>query len=638
MSIQYKGFTLDKFQEDAIAAVDRGHSVVVSAATGTGKTLIADYIIDKAIEEGWHVIYTAPIKALSNQKFKDFKSQYGDKIGLLTGDVVINPEAPVRIMTTEIYRNMLLDKEPLEDLRYVIFDEIHFINDRERGTVWEESLIFSASHVRFLCLSATIPNYQQFADWIASIQGHTVETVHFGKRAVPLKHHLFDRQLGLTDAATLKKEVGQEKYQTHRRRRKKRYEVKSPDHRDLVRELDSRDWLPSIFFAFSRKATWAYAEECAKAFDFTSPKEKSTIIEYFNGHVKPEIRPLKSAQQLKWCLTRGVGVHNAGLFPNLKEIVEHLFGEGLLRVLYTTETFAVGINMPARTVCFAALQKYDGISFRYLSTKEYFQLAGRAGRRGIDTIGHAITMIDRFKLDLDAVERVMDKDVEPIVSQFKLSYNTVLNLLKNYDAETRQVVLRSNFGFYCRKQSKQQSRIMTSFSHYVRKLQKLNFVQGERLTWKGEFATYIYTHEIPISELVFGGLFDEMTDEQLVLTLTDLMYDGRPSDHFMVKGAKVGKIISVISKNRETKKAVNIIGLKRLYHLVNRWINGAEFEDLLDICNLAEGDIIRLFRQVLDIMSQIRHGLLVTGQHEELVYRLEQCMRRIDRDLVAVDF
>ena len=212
--MQYKQFTLDKFQEDAIASIEKNNSVVVSAATGTGKTLIADYIIDKAIKEGKKVFYTAPIKALSNQKFKDFTTEYGkEKVGLLTGDLSINPEADIVVMTTEIYRNMLLVEDPIVNaISYIVFDEIHFINDIERGTVWEESIIFSPEHIRFLCLSATIPNAKEFSDWIMSIKDHQVDVIEYAKRAVPLKHYVYDSKLGLVTSDKLKKDKELDEY------------------------------------------------------------------------------------------------------------------------------------------------------------------------------------------------------------------------------------------------------------------------------------------------------------------------------------------------------------------------------------------------------------------------------------------
>ncbi|MBR9702956.1 DEAD/DEAH box helicase, partial [Candidatus Woesearchaeota archaeon] len=203
--MEFKGFTLDDFQEEAVKAIEDNQSVVVSAATGTGKTLIADYVIHKHIHDA-KIIYTAPIKALSNQKYKDFKTDYGaEKVGIMTGDVVHNPTAPILVMTTEIYRNMLLSKDQLvNDVSYVIFDEIHYMNDPERGTVWEESVIFSPKHIRFLCLSATIPNADEFARWIQTIKEHTVAVVHHAERAVPLTHMVFEEQHGLMTAKDLK--------------------------------------------------------------------------------------------------------------------------------------------------------------------------------------------------------------------------------------------------------------------------------------------------------------------------------------------------------------------------------------------------------------------------------------------------
>ena len=199
--MKFKNFTLDKFQEDSVKSIDKGNSVVVTAGTGTGKTLIADYIIDKYIKKNRRIIYTAPIKALSGQKYRDFKADYGEEnVGIMTGDVVINPEAPILIMTTEIYRNMLLTKDKIiEYVSYVVFDEIHYINDIERGTIWEESVIFSPEHIRFLCLSATVPNAKEFASWIQNIKNHTVDTITYNKRAVPLNHLVYDVSLGITN-------------------------------------------------------------------------------------------------------------------------------------------------------------------------------------------------------------------------------------------------------------------------------------------------------------------------------------------------------------------------------------------------------------------------------------------------------
>ncbi len=261
--MEYKNYVLDDFQKEAIAHIDNNYSVVVSAATGTGKTLIADYAIEKFFRQGKHVVYTAPIKALSNQKYREFKASFGEgNVGIITGDVVINASAKILIMTTEIYRNMLLTKDPLiENVSYVIFDEIHFLSDLERGTVWEESIIFSPAHVRFICLSATIPNAEQFASWVYSIKlkgdmSHLVKVVKYDKRAVPLKHLVFDSRLGLTDTKQLQHslKLGElPDFHVATRRSFRKEWLRPPHHFAIVSELRNKSLLPAIYFVFSRR-------------------------------------------------------------------------------------------------------------------------------------------------------------------------------------------------------------------------------------------------------------------------------------------------------------------------------------------------------------------------------------------------
>jgi len=643
--MKYKEFTLDPFQEQAIRSLLEGNSVVVSAATGTGKTLIADFMIDHAIKEGQKVFYTAPIKALSNQKYRDFCTAYGkERIGLLTGDLVINPEAQIVVMTTEIYRNMLHEgSRDLQGLRFVVFDEIHFINDVERGTVWEECIIFSPDYVRFICLSATIPNYKQFAAWIESIAQHKVDTVAYSQRAVPLEHYVYEYNTGLTSAEKLAKDMKQDKDTPDYYRVMKKKSPKSPrqrykvaSHLELVRELHEKDWLPAIFFVFSRKATLEKAQELAKKMDFTTPDQKAYIIQYMRQNIPSDITSMPSVQALRELLPRGVGVHNAGILPKMKEIVEHLFNESLLKVLYATETFAVGINMPAKTSCFGAIEKYDGTGFRYLHSKEYYQCAGRAGRRGIDKVGRSIVMVDKNTADIDKIRKVTESDSEPIVSQYKLSYNTVLNLINNYDEETIDVVLKSNFGYFVKKQSQQQVRITTSFNNYKRILVKLGYVKDDKLTPKGEFTTHIYSNELFIGELVLEGYLDNFNVEQINVLLAALIYEGRRADKFDTRDVKINSILKALSDNAMMSRKLKKMELKKMYHLVSIWSRGGKFTELLDICNLPEGDIIRIFRQLVDILRQIKSGLVATRQRPELVQTIEKCIRAVDRDVVAV--
>lgn len=646
--MEYKGFTLDQFQIDAIKVIEDGNSVVVSAATGTGKTLIADYCIDKFIKENKRVIYTSPIKALSNQKFKEFKEAFGeDKVGLLTGDVTINHEGQILIMTTEIYRNMLVTKDELvEQLSYIVFDEIHFINDYERGTVWEEAIIFSPDHVRFLCLSATIPNAIEFAAWIESVKGHKVEVVRFDKRAVPLTHKLYDAQLGITTIPDLKKSLELDRYPDYyktmkkkrdKHQKQKKFEPKPAYHADLVAELKSKDKLPCMFFVFSRRRCEDLAEDLFRKFDFTTRQQKEEIAKYLATEIPPEVRRMESVQFMKRILPKGIGVHHAGLLPILKEVVETLFGRGLISVLYATETFAVGINMPARTVCFHSLEKYDGMSFRFLNSKEYFQLAGRAGRRGIDKEGLAIAMVDRRTFDPDKVEGFTSKDTDPIISQFKLSYNTVINLVDKHTREQQEIILKSSFDYFLKKKGGQQIRIMATYNHMLERLKKLGYITKEdKITEKGRFATHIYSNELLITEIFCGEIYKKLPTLELTVLLAAIVYEERLSDKFKMGDKKTYfAIVDAFEQgtNEFIKKKLNFRNVSRMNKIVSMWFEGREFADLLEYTSLDEGDIIRLFRQIIDLCRQI---LRATSDHE-LVEKIEFIIKTIQRDVVKVE-
>lgn len=640
--MKYKDFVLDQFQEDAIKLIEKNHSVVVSAATGTGKTLIADYIIEKFRKEDKKIFYTAPIKALSNQKYRDFKKEFGEEhVGILTGDVSINSNAKVLIMTTEIYRNMLLSNDKIiDDLSYVIFDEIHYINDIERGTIWEESIIFSPEHVRFLCLSATIPNAEEFADWIKSIKEHEVNVVRYEKRAVPLMHYVYDTMHGWTTLKELKEDIKMEKHAstTYYRGRKsyKKEFVKAPSHLDLLKEIERKDQVPCIFFTFSRLACETKANELAKKKDFATNEEKVRIIQIFNQYLSSEIKTMDSVGKLKAVVQKGIAYHHAGILPNLKEIVERLFGEGLIKVLYATETFAVGINMPAKTVVFNSLRKYDGIQFRNLNSKEYFQLAGRAGRRGIDKEGYAIAMIDRRDLDIDQLMRVTSKDVDPIISQFALSYNTVLNLLKNHKEEEIMTILKSNFDYYLRRKANKSVRILASYNHKIKVLKNLGYMDGFGLTVKGMFATGVYSNELLVSEIFGTELHKELSEVEMLTVLGAISFERRRNDRFSKRNVKEQyvKIMRLLRKNSYVEKNINDKNIRDLIPIISLWANGGQFEDLVKLSNMQEGDYIRFFRQIIDMLRQIRHST----QDADLQEKVNNCLSRIDRDVIKVVF
>ncbi len=657
----FKNLTLDKFQEDAIKAIDRNNSCVVSASTGTGKTLIAEYIIHKHLPEGNTIIYTAPIKALSNQKYKDFCRDYGEEnVGLLTGDLAINPQGQVLIMTTEIYRNMLLANDPIIDkISYVIFDEIHYINDKQRGSIWEESIIFSPERVRFLALSATIPNYREFADWIASIKHHEVETVFYGHRPVPLTHNVFDTKLGLTTIEKVRIDklrddefehvMSISKKNKHGRKTKK-FRLPPPSHLEVIREI--QDKVPALYFSFSRKKCEDFAVELAKKRDFSSTEESSEISSYVRKMMTPEIVNMDSTRKLRQVISKGIAFHHSGMLPTLKNIVEELFSRGLIKVLYTTETFSVGINMPAKTVIFNSTDKYDGVSMRMLNAKEYFQIAGRAGRRGIDKEGLVITLIDRHYTNLDRLQRISTVDDEPIQSQFTLSTNTVLNLIDSFNDETQEKLLRSNFDYYTRtKNNKKAVHIMASYKNKLKHLLKLNYiVEADKvsasnnynveldkkyyLTDKGRFAKHLYSNEIVLTELFHSRQLHKLNDVELLTILAAIVYEAKRLDHFMIKGSEriYNKLLRFLEKEKLSRE-VNKISLKRMINFVRSWALGDSFRKLMSYSNLAEGDIIRFFRRLIDTLIQLQHAT----SDEDLKQRLERMVALIDRDLISAE-
>ncbi|NIA04336.1 MAG: DEAD/DEAH box helicase [Nitrospiraceae bacterium] len=641
--LKYKGLTLDKFQEDSIKYIEQNKSVVVSAPTGTGKTLIADYLISKHMKDGKRIFYTAPIKALSNQKYRDFVASFGkSNVGILTGDVVINHDAPLVIMTTEVYRNMVVKKDTsLDDLAYVIFDEIHFINDIERGTVWEESIIFSPENVRFLCLSATIPNAREFADWIESIKNHKVEVVIWNKRAVPLQNLIFDSDYGLIKPEELEKRIKNDSYfnissSKHRSRRRGKLskDYRPPTHIELISHIKDRNFLPMIYFSFSRDSCVKKATKLSKIYDFTTNQEKSKIIRIFNSKIDKSLLTLDSVKLVKSVITKGIGIHHAGLLPILKEIVEVVFSEGLIKVLYATETFAVGINMPAKTVCFDDLRKYDGISFRYLNSKEYFQLAGRAGRRGIDKKGWDIIMFNRRSINVSKLKSIISKDMEPLVSQYKLSYNTVLNLLSRFDIDEIKLVLKKSFYYFQKKEHNSRSRALATFGNILKKLKTMGYVTDDnKLTFKGKG---IYSYELIISEIFSSDIWKQLEPYQINITIAAIIYEPRLKSYFKYPKSKkeYQELLSILSKNDYVYKNINKKNLLRMFLIIKRWSEGCEFAELLNYTNLQEGDIIRLIRQVIDYEQQIKKSCW----DSDLIEKMNACIHLIKRDLLLFDF
>ncbi|MBR9701076.1 DEAD/DEAH box helicase [Candidatus Woesearchaeota archaeon] len=639
--MEFRGLTLDRFQVEAIDFVDKHFSVVVSAATGTGKTLIADYVIDRSFKRGQKVFYTSPIKALSNQKFREFKSIYGeDAVGILTGDVVINPNAPLLIMTTEIYRNMLLAEDPItDDLNAVIFDEIHYLGDIERGTIWEESIIFSPNHIRFLCLSATIPNAVEFAAWIESIQKNEVKVVVENKRAVPLEHGFFDNRYGISSLDEIRKRKKQGMYPDLRKgrgRRKRRIpetSMRKLTHIDLIKWLKNKGRLPCIYFCFNRLRTEEKAAAIADRIDFIPGKraEAKKLIGSFMDDMDEGIKKLKTTRTLIRCLERGVGFHHAGILPVLKELVERFFAEGLLSLLYATETFAVGINLPAKTVCFDSLEKYDGIQFRHLKSKEYFQCGGRAGRRGMDKVGYVYTYMDPEFADMEQISRITASDSEPLESQYRLSYNTILNMIATHSPKERELILKKSLFAY--QTAGSNAEILEEYHKRVAKLQELEYLDGDKLTGKGRFARKIYQYELILTELFTTTITNDLTDLQICLILGSLEFEPRPRITFVQKPTPASNsLMELFKPYHEIFRFFKKSQMRKLEPMVSTWYNGGEFAHLLDLTTMPEGDIIRFFRRIIDILQQI----IKATEDDKLRDSVRRCLKEIDRDIIEV--
>lgn len=446
-------FELDLFQKISICALERGESVLVAAHTSSGKTAVAEYAIAMSIGRNQRVVYTSPIKALSNQKYRELQLEFED-VGLMTGDVTLNPHASCLVMTTEILRNMLYrGSEVLREVSWVVFDEIHYMRDRERGVVWEETIILLPDHVRMVFLSATIPNASEFARWVAKTHNQVVHVVYTEKRPTPLTHYVMPKGgKGLYRVKGHDDKTGRDVFDRAAFSKamktigsKKR--VDDGDMRNIIKILLEQKCLPTIVFSFSRKDCERFA--LAVENDFLSDEEKASVRMIFKNalsSLRREDRELPLIQNLLPLLLRGVGIHHSGLLPILKEIVEILFQENLLKILFATETFSIGLNMPAKSVVFTALKKFDGTERRVVSSGEYIQMSGRAGRRGIDERGVVIAIMGDV-LTMSEGVGVFSGEPDKLNSAFYLSYNMVLNLMRVEGLDPLYLLSRSFFHF-----------------------------------------------------------------------------------------------------------------------------------------------------------------------------------------------
>ncbi len=460
------GFPPDRFQTESFDALDAGHNVIVAAPTGAGKTLIASYAVDQALQAGRRVFYTTPIKALSNQKYHDLVAEYGsDKVGLLTGDNVINGDAAVVVMTTEVLRNMLYAGNTLDGLQAVVLDEVHYLQDSYRGPVWEEVIIHLPTRIQLVALSATVSNADELTEWMETVRGETtlvtemhrpvqLENLYLAaERGSPKLHMIRTLHGGKANGKGFRFDAevrGQNRGQRRGPKGGRRPRVKwmTPSRVDVVRQLKQKDLLPAIHFIFSRNAcTDASRAVVDSGMILTSQVERTEIrkivAEKVSGLDATDLKVLEFDRFLRG-IEAGVAFHHAGMVPPLKEAVEACFVRGLTKIVFATETLALGINMPARTVVLDKLTKFTGEHHEALTPAQYTQLTGRAGRRGIDTHGQAVVLWSPW-VRFEQVAKLASSRDFVLTSAFRPTYNMTANLVRRYDQERARQLLNLSF-------------------------------------------------------------------------------------------------------------------------------------------------------------------------------------------------
>ncbi len=758
------GFELDGFQKEAQECINNGKSVVVCAPTGAGKTVIAQIAVHKALEMGKRVFYTTPLKALSNQKYRDFSAQYGeDKVGLLTGDISINRGGQIVVMTTEVFRNMLYGtnlgkiEENLKDVEYVVLDEVHYMNDEQRGTVWEESIIYCPNNIKIIALSATVANAKELTEWINSVHSKT-ELVNTDFRPVPLRFYYFnedDRKIMplFEPGGGMNRKIRPVSKKDRFSQKKKKT---SPVH--LVSILYEKGMLPAIYFTFSRKKCDLYMEECASLALLTREEERE-LKNIINEFVK-ENPFLENHKQLQY-LYSGVASHHAGLLPSLKVLSEKLFQKGLIKVVFATETLAAGINMPARTTIISSISKRTDNGHRQLTGSEFLQMSGRAGRRGMDEVGHVVVIGNHFD-DPSDIYNIATSGAEPLESRFTPSYSMVLNLLQRFDIDEVHELILKSFGYFssttrlkpyydelnelntrlddinnfvcekggnvaemveynknknlyvqyrkitntllkqakykggknapevveysqkCKNYQRQMSKSPCNYCKLYKKhikelelkdrfeqkiiklgkqveeekdmywtrflklkdiLTEYNYLERDYPTEKGMItASFHAENELYLAELLFHGIFNSLSHSQLAavvcaITTEDDRIFAR-NNYWLSKEVKIAlskarDILKNVHKSQKSKNIECYMNLNAKYSgLIERWIDGAEWEDLFADNDYSEGDVVRAFKRSVDVLRQF---CTISGIDEEIAKNASLAIDCINRDPIKED-
>ena len=660
------GFGLDRFQLDAIEAVDQRVNVLVSAPTGSGKTLVANYAIGRELEREQRTFYTTPLKALSNQKYHELSELFGSsRVGLLTGDTSINRTAPIVVMTTEVLRNMLLtESDQLTTLGLVILDEVHYLQDPFRGGVWEEVLILTPSAVRFVALSATIGTASFLGDWFTQVRGPTVIVVE-SERPIQLHNHVAVVKRGqpaaeihdLLDGNRLSEDarkIDNVMKSSQRFRPGVKWQgpkssappppYRAPRRSELMQALELEDLLPVIVFIFSRAACDDAVHQLRRdGLLFTKPEDRREIERIAEERLvdfsAEDLVALEYADFID-ALRRGITMHHAGMVPAFREIVETCFERNLLAVVFATETLALGVNMPARSVALERFTKYSDAGRQFLTSAEYAQMTGRAGRRGLDDEGHAIACFSS-DLSLQDVGRVALAPPADLHSSFRPTYNFTANLVNHFDYDTAlDVVQRSFAQFENDRRPAGRRRPLTDqmvARHHV--LEELGYAEGWTLTPQGQLLRSIY-HEcdLLIAESISAGVFEGLEASELAGLLSCFVYESRRSTRAVNAARQVStkkkrvhhdrlgqdrrasiserlREIAVIDATiREVEDRYKVPHFKEpdghFATVIAAWARGVTLGTVLDLADVeigqtSPGDFVRNAKQVADLCEQL---------------------------------
>src|ERR1700722_8739295 len=659
-------FGLDRFQVEALDAVDEHVNVLVSAPTGSGKTLIANYAIGRIFERGERAFYTTPLKALSNQKYGELCALYGEhRVGLLTGDVSINGGAEVVVMTTEVLRNMLLtESHQLKTLGLVVLDEVHYLQDPFRGGVWEEVIILTPAAVRFVALSATIGNANFIGEWFAEVRGPTAIIVE-NERPIQLHNHLAVVRRGqptvdivdLLDGERLSDEarrIDNMMKATRKFRPGPKWKgpksgappppFRAPRRSELLMALEREDLLPVIVFIFSRAACDDAAHQCRRdGLMFTTPEERRDIEAIAQSRLvdfsDDDLKALEYADFID-CLRRGLAMHHAGMVPAFREIVETCFELNLLAVVFATETLALGVNMLARSVALERFSKYSDAGRKFLTSGEFAQMTGRAGRRGLDDEGHAIVC---FASDLALHDggRVALAPPADLHSSFRPTYNFTANLVNHFDYDTALDVVRRSFAQFenDRRPAGRKRPLTDQMIARHRVLEELGYAKGWTLSPDGQLLRSIY-HEcdLLIAESINAGVFEDLEPAELAGLLSCFVYESKRSTRGVnaaksvstkkkrVHHDRLGQVrrVSISDRLREISLiSITIQEVEERYKVphfkepdghfatvIAAWARGVTLGTVLDLADAeigqtSPGDFVRNAKQVADLCEQL---------------------------------